>query len=145
MLLFANHAQTPGSPANLPRAATPNLPTEAASPESTAVDEISLQQFSTAIIDIKAMDAEVVKLWREELSVMMPESIDDGSDENIGPEGASAPLCMEYGLTSHSRHPQAYAVETYLFNSSPFQSDHNHSVPPFLRSPPIHALHSISI
>ncbi|EED79251.1 predicted protein [Postia placenta Mad-698-R] len=77
---------TPGSPANLPRAATPNLPTEAASPESTAVDEISLQQFSTAIIDIKAMDAEVVKLWREELSVMMPESIDDGSDENIGPE-----------------------------------------------------------
>ena len=77
--------QVPGSPASLSRAATPNLPQEAASPEAAAADEQSLYQFSTAIIDIRALESQVWKLWREELSIMLPEvDIGEGDPSSEG-------------------------------------------------------------
>ncbi|CCL98683.1 uncharacterized protein FIBRA_00685 [Fibroporia radiculosa] len=81
------YSTIPGSPASLSRAATPSLPTEAASAEATAADELLLQQFSTAIIDIRALEAQMIKLWREELSMMLPE-LDLGPEDDIMPGDA---------------------------------------------------------
>ncbi|TFY54551.1 hypothetical protein EVJ58_g8796 [Rhodofomes roseus] len=87
---------TPGSPASLSRAATPNLPTEAASPEAAAADEQSLHQFSTAIIDIRAMKSQVLKIWRGELCIMLPEV--DSGESDPSPEDALRQALS--GLTS---------------------------------------------
>ncbi|GJE92723.1 COG complex component [Phanerochaete sordida] len=62
-----------GSP-SLNRAATPtNQQVEAASPESVAADDALLVQLATVLTDIKAMESQVWKLWREELSAMLPD------------------------------------------------------------------------
>ncbi|KAH9839219.1 oligomeric golgi complex component, COG2-domain-containing protein [Rhodofomes roseus] len=87
---------TPGSPASLSRAATPNLPTEAASPEAAAADEQSLHQFSTAVIDIRAMKSQVLKIWRGELCIMLPEV--DSGESDPSPEDALRQALS--GLTS---------------------------------------------
>ncbi|TFK92716.1 COG complex component [Polyporus arcularius HHB13444] len=68
------------------RSATP-IPTEAASAESVAADDALLQQFAIAITDITALEAQVLKLWREELTVLLPES-SPGEEEGIAPEDA---------------------------------------------------------
>lgn len=84
-----NITQIPPS-TSLTRAGTPsNLQVEASSPESVAGDEVLLAQLATVITDIKAMESQVWKLWREELSAMLPEiSQADGDDENtISMEG----------------------------------------------------------
>ncbi|KAL6300485.1 COG complex component [Sparassis latifolia] len=76
----------PGSPSSqLSRATTPIPPTEAASAEATAAEDVQLQQFATAITDIHAMQTQVMKLWREELTVMLPESLGEGEDD-VSPE-----------------------------------------------------------
>ncbi|EPT04594.1 hypothetical protein FOMPIDRAFT_1140249 [Fomitopsis schrenkii] len=86
----------PGSPASLSRAATPNLPAEAASPEVAAADEQALQQFSTAIIDIRALETQMWTIWREELSIMLPEV--DPNEGDPTPEDALRQALS--GLTS---------------------------------------------
>ncbi|EMD37937.1 hypothetical protein CERSUDRAFT_50066 [Gelatoporia subvermispora B] len=50
---------------------TPNLPTEAASPEATAADEQLLQQFATAIVDIKAIDLDILKQSLSKLTSLL--------------------------------------------------------------------------
>ncbi|RPD78692.1 COG complex component [Lentinus tigrinus ALCF2SS1-7] len=75
-----------GSNSPTTRSATP-IPTEAASAESIAADDVLLQQFAIAITDITAMEGQVMKLWREELVVMLPES-STGDEEGITPEDA---------------------------------------------------------
>lgn len=68
------------------RASTP-VPTEAASAESIAADEALLQQFATAVTDIRAVEAQITKLWREELSAMLPDAPED--DQSVAPKGVS--------------------------------------------------------
>lgn len=75
---------------NAHRAATPNQQVEAASPESVAADEALLVQLATAITDIKAMEAQVWKLWREELSGMLPDVQQMDSDSNVSLEGTTS-------------------------------------------------------
>ncbi|OCH93776.1 COG complex component [Obba rivulosa] len=70
-----------GSPSSLTRASTPNPPTEAASPEATAADELLLQQFATAIVDIKAMESKMWNIWREELSMMLPDLMETAEED----------------------------------------------------------------
>ncbi|KAI1795580.1 COG complex component [Ganoderma leucocontextum] len=55
------------------RSPTP-VPTEAVSAESIAADDALLQQFATAITDMKALETQVMKLWLEELNAMLPDS-----------------------------------------------------------------------
>ncbi|KAH9948954.1 COG complex component [Amylocystis lapponica] len=75
-----------GSPASISRASTPVPPTEAASAESTAADEALLQQFAIAITDIKAMETRIWRMWREELSMMLPEVSLSEDDTTLTPE-----------------------------------------------------------
>ncbi|KAI0744038.1 COG complex component [Daedaleopsis nitida] len=81
-------AERIGGPAGSPttRSATP-IPAEAASAESIAADDLLLHQCATAITDIKAMETQVMKLWREELVAMLPES-SPSEEQGVIPEEA---------------------------------------------------------
>lgn len=69
--------------ANVSRSSTPGL-TQEATTESTAADEILLRQFATALVDIRAMTSQVLQLWREEISKMLPDtSIEDDIAEEV--------------------------------------------------------------
>ena len=46
-------------------------------------------QFSTAIIDVRAMESQVWKIWREELNIMVPEV--DAGEGDPSPEGEFEP------------------------------------------------------
>ncbi|KAG2055478.1 COG complex component [Suillus hirtellus] len=68
---------------NSPRSSTPGLTPEVTT-ESTAADEILLRQFATALVDIRAMTSQVLQLWREEISMMLPDmSIEDDTTEEM--------------------------------------------------------------
>jgi len=76
------------TPANLSRAATPNIPTEPASAESMAADDLLLLQLATVMTDIKALEKQTWKLWREELSTLLPqiESLEPDVHDASSPE-----------------------------------------------------------
>ena len=69
------------------RTGTPTIPTEAAPPESVAADEALVAQLAIAITDIKAMESQMWTLWREELSMMLPDTTLMDDRENEGLEG----------------------------------------------------------
>ncbi|KAI0823373.1 COG complex component [Trametes gibbosa] len=77
----------PAGPNGAARASTP-VPTEAASAESIAADEALLQQFATAITDVKALEAQATKLWREEVSAMLPDAPPCDDEQTVSPEDA---------------------------------------------------------
>ncbi|KAI0785678.1 COG complex component [Abortiporus biennis] len=83
-----NEKIAPGTPSSLARAATPNIPTEPATAESIAADELLLFQLSTAITDVKALEISVWKLWREELSTTLPDihSVEGDVDDSVNLE-----------------------------------------------------------
>ncbi|CDO69140.1 hypothetical protein BN946_scf185042.g42 [Trametes cinnabarina] len=73
--------------AALARASTP-IPTEAASAESIAADEALLQQFAIAITDIRAVETQIIKLWREEISALLPSNPPGEGEQSVSPEDA---------------------------------------------------------
>lgn len=74
---------------SLARASTPtNQQVEAASPESVAADDVLLVQLATVLTDVKALETEAWKLWREELVVILPELSElDTTDSPVSLEG----------------------------------------------------------
>ncbi|KDQ57488.1 hypothetical protein JAAARDRAFT_177682 [Jaapia argillacea MUCL 33604] len=76
-----------GSPA-ITRSVTPiPPPSETASVESIAADDALIRVLAVAITDILAMESQVRKLWREEVSMMLPDT-DGVEGEDINPEAA---------------------------------------------------------
>ncbi|KAK2463244.1 hypothetical protein APHAL10511_004899 [Amanita phalloides] len=67
-------------PTSAARPGTPLLSGETPSAEVIAVEETAVRQYATAIIDIRALRAAVLMLWREEISIMVP----DLGDSNAG-------------------------------------------------------------
>ncbi|KAH7888658.1 oligomeric golgi complex component, COG2-domain-containing protein [Phlebopus sp. FC_14] len=55
------------------RSSTPQAVSETTSAENNAADDLLLKQYGIALIDIKAMVSQVSALWREEISVVLPE------------------------------------------------------------------------
>lgn len=55
-----------------------------------AADEALLIQLATAITDIKAMETQVWKLWREELSGILPDVQQADSESNVSLEGTAS-------------------------------------------------------
>jgi hypothetical protein len=74
---------TQATPQGLSRSSTPGPQTEAVSTESIEADNQLLKQFSAAIIDIKALEAQVSTLWKEELCMMLPESTDESERPDV--------------------------------------------------------------
>lgn len=52
------------------------------SAETFDVDNALLKQFATAIVDILAVEGQMMMIWNEELSIMLPES-PESDDRNI--------------------------------------------------------------
>jgi hypothetical protein len=50
--------------------------TDPPSAESTAADDAILRQYTAAIVDIRAMRVNVLTLWRDEVSMMLPDMSD---------------------------------------------------------------------
>jgi hypothetical protein len=82
---------TQATPQGLSRSSTPGLQTEAASAENIEADNQLLKQLSAAIIDITALEAQVLTIWNEELCMMLPESAEesDGLGVPANAEGES--------------------------------------------------------
>ncbi|KAJ3515241.1 hypothetical protein NLJ89_g1880 [Agrocybe chaxingu] len=59
---------------NIPRAATPLSASEAPSAETFAADDALLRQSSAAIVDIRVLEHNMLTLWRQVISMMMPDS-----------------------------------------------------------------------
>lgn len=76
------------TPQGLSRSSTPGPQTEAPSAESIEVDNQLLKQFSAAIIDVKALEAQVSTFWNDELCMMLPESVE--SEKSDVPADAGA-------------------------------------------------------
>lgn len=81
MFIFVSSAQT--TPQGLSRSSTPGPQTETTSTESIEADNQLLKQFSAAIIDITALEAQVSTLWNEELCMMLPESTEESERSNV--------------------------------------------------------------
>jgi hypothetical protein len=69
---------------NSPRPSTP-LPVPEATAESTAADATLLRQFAAAVVDIRAMESQVMTLWQEEVGMMLPQGA--GTADDADPEG----------------------------------------------------------
>ncbi|KAM6502244.1 COG (conserved oligomeric Golgi) complex component, COG2 domain containing protein [Amanita muscaria] len=67
------------SPAVSSRSATPLPPSDPPAPEVVAAEDGALQRYGTAIVDIKSMNSAVMTLWRQDISMMLP---DTGNDDN---------------------------------------------------------------
>ncbi|KAG2148603.1 oligomeric golgi complex component, COG2-domain-containing protein [Suillus cothurnatus] len=105
----ANITNDQASIANPPRSSTPGLTSETTI-ESTAADEILLRQFATALVDIRAMTSQVLQLWREEISMMLPDtSIEDDTTEEVL-EVALRTQLEQLGALSTSLYSQATAI-----------------------------------
>lgn len=81
--------QGPGSP-GLTRSATLGGDSSA---ENPGVDKARLRDFAAGMTDIRAMETLVLKLWREEISMMLPDMSGDGEAADAAavamPEGES--------------------------------------------------------
>ncbi|KAG1777689.1 oligomeric golgi complex component, COG2-domain-containing protein [Suillus placidus] len=94
---------------NPPRSSTPGLTPEATI-ESTAADEILLRQFATALVDIRAITSQVLQLWKEEISMMLPgTSIEDDTAEEVL-EAALRTQLEQLGALSTSSCSQTTAI-----------------------------------
>ncbi|KAF8210325.1 COG complex component [Mycena galopus ATCC 62051] len=68
--------------ASTPRSATP---VDAPSAESVAADDSILRQYATIILDVRSMHMNVLTLWEEEITVMLPEA---AAEERVNTEDA---------------------------------------------------------
>src|ERR1700753_4227923 len=86
------------TPQGVSRSSTPGPQTEVAPAENVEADNQLLKQFSAAIIDIAALEAQVLTLWNEELCMMLPESGEEseGSDVLASAEGQFYPRDRDY-------------------------------------------------
>ncbi|KAG5650522.1 hypothetical protein H0H81_011940 [Sphagnurus paluster] len=82
------------------RSSTPVLPTEATSTETTAADDSILRHNVAVMVDIKAMQTNVLTLWQEEISIMLPEVPDSAECDTDGTQAQDALDHVLSSLTS---------------------------------------------
>ncbi|KAL1748768.1 oligomeric golgi complex component, COG2-domain-containing protein [Schizophyllum fasciatum] len=89
------------SPVGRSSTSTPVPPNEAPSPESVAADDAALRNCSTAMVDIRAMEANVLTIWREQISILLPEATneDETSPEDALKHSLSQITSLQPGLS----------------------------------------------
>lgn len=102
------------TPQGLSRSSTPGPQTEAASAESVEADNQLLKQFSAAIVDITALEAQVLGLWNEELCIMLPESAEESEWSDVPANADGEVLFKRSGLTSALTHVLPAALRQAL-------------------------------
>jgi hypothetical protein len=122
-------AQAPGSPSTGTRASTP-LPgaPDGLNSESTAADNVLLRQLAIAISDIEAMRSQMMVLWEQELSVMLPEDSDSADSSRQVAEGMLDLADREWVLTGWAcRGTSSRPFGPYLSYSNSEPLHHCHS------------------
>ena len=123
------------------------MPADAATPESIAADEALLVVCATALTDIKALETQMWKLWRDELRMMLPE-MSMSEDEEIDLEGPCIySAILEPTLIPHPayRHTPPRPHRNPLIRPATLQPSHSHSLQTRLRRAPTYALHPLPI
>jgi len=75
LVQFLTDELQPAASPNSTRAGTPVPETPLA--ESIAAEDVLLRQYAAAIADIKSMETNVMRLWRQVISMMLPDIADD--------------------------------------------------------------------
>jgi hypothetical protein len=75
-----------GTP-SLSRASTPAPPSEAPSVESNAADDALLRQLAAVIVDLNQLRSHILAMWRDEISMMLPDTSSAEDPENVKAEG----------------------------------------------------------
>ncbi|EPQ57242.1 hypothetical protein GLOTRDRAFT_137615 [Gloeophyllum trabeum ATCC 11539] len=102
-----------GTPTSITRTSTPIPPGgESATAEATALDDILLRQLGAAITDIRAMQQQVLKIWREEISVMLPDMPENDGQDLVQPEDALQQMVASLVLLIDPMSSQVIAVLT---------------------------------
>ncbi|KAK0461470.1 hypothetical protein IW261DRAFT_1632659 [Armillaria novae-zelandiae] len=88
-----------------PRSSTP-VTNEGSSADGAPLDDALLRQFAAAISDIKTLRSCILTLWREQISVMLPEPSDGTPDDLIESEevlqrSLSSLMAMTPSMSSH--------------------------------------------
>jgi conserved oligomeric Golgi complex subunit 2 len=63
----------------IPRPSTPNINSDSPTVDLSAEDA-TLRQLAFAISDIRTLDTQMWELWREAISIMLPEPSEDDED-----------------------------------------------------------------
>jgi hypothetical protein len=71
-----------------------NVPTEA-----NAADAQILRQLAIAILDVNAMQKQMITLWQQELSMMLPEDNESSDDTHETTEGVLPTPGLPGGMT----------------------------------------------
>ena len=66
---------------NMSRSSTPGPSADAPSTENTAAEDSLLLQYAAVIVDIRIKENNVLRLWQQVISVMLPEDNDDKQAE----------------------------------------------------------------
>jgi hypothetical protein len=82
--LALNTQPKPLNQTNMSRSSTPGPPADAPSTGNTAAEDLLLRQYAAAIIDIRIKEDNVLRLWQQVISVMLPEDHNnDGQAEGL--------------------------------------------------------------
>ncbi|KAI0047760.1 COG complex component [Auriscalpium vulgare] len=77
-----------GTPPSLTRSSTPNPTSEPGLAENAVADDATLKQLAAALTDIRAMETQAWKLWREEVGIMLPSASDEDEPDDVSAEDA---------------------------------------------------------
>jgi hypothetical protein len=72
-----NASTQPLNQTTMSRSSTPGPSADAPSAENTAAEDLLLPQFTAAIIDIRIMENNVLRLWDQVIGMMMPNTNED--------------------------------------------------------------------
>lgn len=82
------------TPLSTPRSSTPNPATDAQNQERAADEDKLLHYFAVAMQEIGQMEKQVMNLWRQEISALLPEP--ESADNNAeDPEGSA----LDYSIS----------------------------------------------
>ncbi|KAG7440047.1 conserved oligomeric Golgi complex component [Guyanagaster necrorhizus] len=104
---IASSVNPPPSPTSdlPPRSSTP-VSNEGSSTDGATFDDASLRQYAATISDIKTMRSCILTLWREQISMMLPEPSNSAEDDLIESEevlqrSLSSLMAMTPSMSSH--------------------------------------------
>ncbi|KAK0226128.1 oligomeric golgi complex component, COG2-domain-containing protein [Armillaria fumosa] len=83
---LAGMEKAPAAPSDVPPRSSTPVTNEGSSADGAPLDDALLRQYAAAISDIKTLRSCILTLWREQISVMLPEPSDGAPDDLIESE-----------------------------------------------------------
>jgi len=132
------------SSAPLPHSLTSTTQSETPSAESTTVDDDSLRQYASLLIDIKLMETHILGLWHRQISTTLPDLSDNHDARAEGYFPIFCPLFIMI-LQNDFRHLARVAGKADNLNKTTIQRDNQNIDETLLRCSSARQKHSIAI